>query len=152
MILFGSLTGDVALKENTELNWIYMRDTSVFGDLQSLSALRKLERLNLRGTKVYGDLKSLSMEFKWLDVSNTKVSGDLKTLRTAKLENLHLWGTQVTGDLASLATATEMTFLGLSDTEISGHFPFKSDTFVEVEPGPHQGHWRLVHNFGMARA
>ena len=123
VILFGSnLTGDVALlKENTELNWIWMRDTSVFGDLQSLSALRKLERLNLRGTKVYGDLKSLSMEFKWLDVSNTKVSGDLKTLRTAKLENLHLWGTQVTGDLASLATATQMTFLGLSDTEISGH-------------------------------
>lgn len=123
VILFGSnLTGDVALlKENTELNWIWMRDTSVFGDLQSLSALRKLERLNLRGTKVYGDLKSLSMEFKWLDVSNTKVSGDLKTLRTAKLENLHLWGTQVTGDLASLATATEMTLLGLSDTEISGH-------------------------------
>ena len=118
------VTGDLAvLKENFELRLLYLQNTRISGDLQSLAKATKLERLDL-GQQVYGDVVALkNAKGLWhLDLSETKVHGNLAAFANlTQLEELHLSNTKVSGDLAAMLRWEKIERLGLSGTKVSGH-------------------------------
>ena len=119
-----NVSGSVdVLANNTELEYLELRNTRVAGQLEDLSKANHLYALDLRGTEVTGDLAALANAtyLQGLHLSNRAVLGDLKSLAKMKwLQELDLRGIKVTGDLAALARATELRDLHLSNTAVFG--------------------------------
>jgi len=89
----------VALSNATDLIYLDLSETKVYGDLVALSNAKGLGKLDLSKTKVYGDLVSLAnlTKLENLQLSNTKVSGDFAViLQWKKIQHLGLSGTKVT--------------------------------------------------------
>ena len=90
----------------------------------ALSNATDLIFLDLSETKVYGDVVALSnaTRLSYLDLSETKVYGDMVSFANlAELTTLKLSSTKVSGDLAVISQWKNIRHLGLSDTKLTGH-------------------------------
>ena len=89
----------MALSNATDLRYLDLSETKVYGDLVALSNAKRLDYLGLSETKVYGDMASFAnlTELTTLKLSSTKVSGDFSViLQWEEIERLDLSGTKVT--------------------------------------------------------
>jgi len=101
---------------------LYLYNTSVSGDIASLSGLTSLVYLYLFDTLVSGDIANLSglTSLVYLYLYNTLVSGDIANLSgLTSLTGLYLQGTSVSGDIANLSGLTSLVYLYLYNTSVT---------------------------------
>lgn len=118
-------TGNLSVREMTELRKLDLKGSQVTGDIAELLKLKNLQYLNLAQTQAMGDVEKLSQlqALRILFLSQTRVVGDVTKLK--QLMHLDLSQTQVWGDLAELSNLT-LAELRLSQTKVHGNIGFIS--------------------------
>ena len=126
-----------SLHKLTELKYLYLENTKVEGSIESLHKLTKLWELHLESPKVQGDVEALqnATKLQQLYLSNTKVEGDIESLhKLTDLHHLHLENTNVSGYMASLREANNLLDVKITGSRITGGrcFPHLSLLFCRV--------------------
>lgn len=124
------LSGDTAVTGNIgELSWlldslntILLNNTGITGNIESLSFMYKLSKLELSATSVTGDISQLGgLYLEYLDLSRTLVDGDISKLKWKGLTHLDLSYTKVSGAIPSfLYRLPYLTSLELGHTKVTG--------------------------------
>jgi len=111
-----SLTGN--LEDLTRIKY----DNQKLSKFYFPSTLTSLTYLSLSNTSVTGDISSVSnlTSLTYLSLSNTSVTGDISSVSNlTNLTFLSLYSTSVTGDISSLNTLTNLTELDLFNSSVT---------------------------------
>jgi len=125
LYLYGqtSLTGDVSsLSGLTGLTYALIAATGVTGDLGALNTLTSCETFHLYGSAMTGDIADLASmtQVTSLRVETTSASGNIGALKTlTSLTILRASGTSITGDIGELDTLASLTDLRVTDNSMS---------------------------------
>lgn len=105
------------------LIWLYLVNTSVYGDIVHLNSLTNLIIIDLSHTNVSGDIIHFKSLYNLTDIilNDTGVNGNIAHLNSLPdLELIDLENTDVNGNIAHLNSLLNLQVINLGNTDVTG--------------------------------